>query len=248
YTDIRTWMAKLDAQDRVSRGEPIPDDIRRLLGDIVVTAAETDGAVDIYSEAGLERPSLDQLTPAWEQNASMPDKAQMAIEGLRADILREANIATNGNAVRHTMFSERINKLMARYTNQQLTAAQVISELVELAKEVVEEASRGNQFEPPLRTDELAFYDMLAREDDTAIDVMGSDTLAVIARELVATMRRDIRTDWTVRDDVKAKLRSNIKRLLRKYKYPPSKQKEAVVQLMQQMEAMAPRFAEEGAP
>lgn len=247
YTDIRTWMAKLDAQDRVSRGEPIPDDIRRLLGDIVVTAAETDGVVDIYSEAGLERPSLDQLTPSWEQDASMPDKAQMAIEGLRADILREANIATNGNAVRHAMFSERINKLMARYTNQQLTAAQVISELVELAKEVVEEANRGNQFEPPLHTDELAFYDMLAREDDTAIDVMGSDTLAVIARELVATMRRDIRTDWTVRDDVKAKLRSNIKRLLRKYKYPPSKQKEAVVQLMQQMEAMAPRFAEEGA-
>ena len=74
---------------------------------------------------------------------------------------------------------------------------------------------------------------------------MGDDTLAQIARELVATMRRDIRTDWTVRDDVKAKLRSSIKRLLRKYKYPPDQQSEAIVNVMHQMESLAPRYAEE---
>ena len=97
---------------------------------------------------------------------------------------------------------------------------------------------------PPLATDELAFYDVVS-QNPSAVDVMGDDTLAQIARELVATMRRDIRTDWTVRDDVKAKLRSSIKRLLRKYKYPPDQQSEAIVNVMHQMESLAPRYAEE---
>ncbi|MGP5693416.1 type I restriction endonuclease subunit R [Corynebacterium variabile] len=245
YESVRTWMAKLDANDRLSRGEPIPDDVRRLLGEIVVTAAETDGVIDIYTEAGLERPSLNQLTPAWQEQAAAPDKAQIAIEGLRADILRGAAESTRGNTVRNQMFSERVNNLMIRYTNQQLTAAEVIAEMMELAKDVVKEADRGKQFTPPLQYDELAFYDMLVRGDGSAVDIMGSDTLATIARELVERMRKDIRTDWTVRDDVKAKMRATIKRLLRKYKYPPSQQKEAIIALMDQMEAMAPRYAEE---
>lgn len=247
YESVRTWMAKLDAQDRLSRGEPISEEVRRLLGDIVVTAAETDGVIDIYAAAGLERPSLDQLTPDWQEQAAAPDKAEMAIEGLRADILRGATEATHGNTVRSQMFSERINNLMIRYANQQLTAAEIIAEMVELAKEVVQEADRGKQFTPPLQYDELAFYDMLVQGDDTAVDIMGSDTLATIARELVERMRRDIRTDWTVRDDVKAKMRATIKRLLRKYKYPPNQQKEAIIALMNQMEAMAPRYAEAAA-
>ena len=85
----------------------------------------------------------------------------------------------------------------------------------------------------------------MVSQNPSAVDVMGDDTLAQIARELVATMRRDIRTDWTVRDDVKAKLRSSIKRLLRKYKYPPDQQSEAIVNVMHQMESLAPRYAEE---
>jgi type I restriction enzyme R subunit len=210
----------------------------------VVTAAETDGVIDIYAAAGLDRPSLGELTPAWQEQAAAPDKAQLAIEGLRADILRGATEATHGNTVRNQMFSERVNNLMIRYTNQQLTAAEVIAEMVKLAKEVVQEADRGKQFTPPLHYDELAFYDMLVRGDGSAVDIMGSDTLATIARELVERMRKDIRTDWTVRDDVKAKMRATIKRLLRKYKYPPSQQKEAIIALMNQMEAMAPRYAE----
>ncbi|MGO1274494.1 MAG: type I restriction endonuclease subunit R [Corynebacterium variabile] len=244
YESVRMWMAKLDAQDRLARGEPIPDDVRRLLGELVVTAAETDGVIDIYAAAGLDRPSLGELTPAWQEQATAPDKAQLAIEGLRADILRGATEATHGNTVRNQMFSERINNLMIRYTNQQLTAAEVIAEMMELAKDVVKEADRGKQFTPPLQYDELAFYDMLVRGDESAVDIMGSDTLATIARELVERMRKDIRTDWTVRDDVKAKMRATIKRLLRKYKYPPNQQKEAIIALMNQMEAMAPRYAE----
>lgn len=244
YEEVRTWIAKLDAQERVARGEPIPDDARRLLGDIIVTSAATTGVLDIYEQAGLERPDLSALTPSWQADASQPSKAQLAIEALKASLLEESTRVTAGNEVRRKLFSERISDLMTRYTNQQLTAAEIIAELVEMAKEVVAESDRGQRFDPPLHTNELAFYDVIT-ENEAALDVMGDDVLAQIAREIVATMQRGTRTDWTVRDDVKAKLRATIKRLLRKYGYPPDQQPAAIAEVMQQMEAFAPRYAEE---
>ncbi|PZU47182.1 MAG: DEAD/DEAH box helicase, partial [Arsenicicoccus sp.] len=125
----------------------------------------------------------------------------------------------------------------------QLTSAEVISELIALAKEVAAEASRGESFDPVLSEDELAFYDAVA-QNESAVEVMGDDVLAKIARDLLAVMRRDIKTDWTVRDDVRAKLRSSIKRLLVLHRYPPDKQPEAIRLVIDQMEAMAPRYAE----
>src|SRR5699024_8721754 len=136
------------------------------------------------------------------------------------------------------------NELMLKYTNKQLTAAEVIARFVEVAREVRAEADRGARFDPPLGNDELSVFDVVA-QNPSAVDVMGHDTLAQIARDLVRIMRQDMRTDWTVRDDVKAKMRSSIKRLLRKYKYPPEQQPEAIVNVMHQMESLAPRYAEE---
>ncbi|MCR4489839.1 DUF3387 domain-containing protein, partial [Micrococcus luteus] len=207
------------------------------------TTHRTSGPNEGGGSAGLERPRLDALTPAWMEEAAAPSKAELAIEGLRTDLLKEATRVTGGNEIRRAQFSERINAVMAKYTNQQLTAAEVIAELVEMAKEVVAEADRGRRFTPPLHDDELMFYDVVA-QNEAALDVMGDDVLAQIARDLVATMRRDIKTDWTVREDVKAKLRASIKRLLRKYGYPPDQQPEAIVEVMRQMEAVAPRMAE----
>ena len=133
---------------------------------------------------------------------------------------------------------------MRKYTNQQLTAAEVMAALIELAKEVTADAARGAKFTPPLGDDELAVFDALEANDSARL-LQGEDTLAQIARELVVVMRRDIRTDWTVRDDVKAKLRSSIKRLLVKYDYPPDQQQGAISLVMEQMEALAPRYAAE---
>ncbi|CAG7845119.1 Type I restriction enzyme EcoR124II R protein [Pseudoclavibacter triregionum] len=245
--ELRVWMAKLDAQERASRNEPIPEDIQRLLGELVVTSTGTTGVVSIYEAAGIEPPELSALTPLWiEQATEEPSKAELALEALKASLLKEAARVTHGNQVRQRAFSERVNELMVKYVNQQLTAAEVIAELVSLAKDVVAEGDRGKRFSPALEQDELAFYDVVA-QNESAVDVMGEDTLAQIARDLVATMRRDVRTDWTVRDDVKAKLRASIKRLLRKYGYPPDQQPAAVAEVLQQMEAFAPRIAEEGA-
>lgn len=192
--------------------------------------------VDIYDAAGLPKPSLSDLGPEFQLKAQSASNPHLAIEALRALLVEESDHVTQHNLVRQRAFSERIAELMRKYTNQQLTSAEVIAELIELAKEVAAEGNRGQRFSPPLS--QLAFYDAVST-NESAVQVQGDDVLAQIARELVAVMRRDVKTDWTVRDDVRAKLRSSIKRLLVKHKYPPDKQPEAIRLVIEQMEAMA---------
>jgi len=241
YEEVRVWMGKYDADERQARGEPIPDDVQRLLNQLVAEAVISGEVLDIYDAAGMPKPALSQLNAEFIAKAQAAPNPHLAIEALRRLILDETRAATRHNLVRQRAFSERLIELMAKYTNQQLTSAQVIAELIEIAKEVAREADRGTRFSPPLSSDELAFYDAVAA-NESAVEVQGEGVLAQIARELVAVMRRDIRTDWTVRDDVKAKLRSSIKRLLAKHDYPPDKQPGAIKLVMEQMESMAPRF------
>jgi type I restriction enzyme R subunit len=242
YEEVRVWMAKFDAEDRKARGEPIPEDIERLLGQLIATSTTTGEIVDIYDAAGMPRPSLMDLGPEFADRAQQARNPHLAIEALRALLTEEAVRATRGNVVRQRAFSERITELMNRYTNQQLTSAEVIAALVEMAREVAAEGNRGAHFSPPLNEDELAFYDAVA-QNESAVKLQGEDVLAQIARDLVSVMRRDVRTDWTVRDDVRAKLRTSIKRLLVTHGYPPDKQPGAIKLVMEQMEAMAPRYA-----
>ncbi len=241
YEEVRVWMAKFDAEERRSRGEPIPEEIRRLLASLIAEATASGETLDIYAAAGMPRPSLDDLGAGYADKALRADNPHLAIEALRDLVTAESMKATGTNQVRARAFSQRVNDLMIKYTNSQLTSAEVIAELVELAKEVAHESNRGQVFDPPLDSDELAFYDAVA-ENESAVREQGQDVLAQIARELVAVMRRDVRTDWTVRDDVRAKLRSSIKRLLVKHGYPPDKQPAAISLVMEQMEAMAPRI------
>lgn len=246
YEDVRIWMAKFDAEERQARGEPIPAEIERLLGQLLAQATATGEVLDIYDAAGMPKPSLDQLTPEFVEKTQRARNPHLAIEALRKLLVDESAAATRNNVIRNRAFSERIAELMMKYTNQQLTSAEVIAAMVELAKDISAEADRGKRFTPPLSGDELAFYDAVA-QNESAVTVQGEDTLAQIARELVHTMRRDVRTDWTVRDDVRAKLRSSIKRLLVRYRYPPDQQAGAIKLVMEQMEALAPRFAVERA-
>lgn len=244
YEEVRVWMAKFDAEDRQARGEPIPGDIARLLSKLITDSTVTGEILDIYAAAGMPKPSLSDLNPDFVAKAQQATNPHLAIEALRKLINEESVKATRNNIVRQRAFSERVTELMRKYTNQQLTSAEVIAELVEMAKEIAAEGRRGRRFTPPLEDDELAFYDVVSL-NESAVDVMGEGVLADIARELVAVLRRDIRTDWTVRDDVRAKLRSSIKRLLIKHGYPPDKQPNAIKMVMDQMEAMAPRYSQE---
>ncbi len=246
YEQVRVLMAKFDAQERQSRGEPVPEDVERLLRQLVAESTAAGGIVDIYDAAGLPRPTLADLDADTISAAVASPTPHLAIEALRDLLTAESRRATRHNVVRQRAFSERINELMLRYTNQQLTSAEVIAELVELAREVIAEGDRGLEFEPPLNEDELAFYDAVS-QNESAVEIQGTDVLARIARELVEVMRRDVKTDWTVRDDVRAKLRSSVKRLLVKYRYPPDRQPEAIQLVIEQMESMAPRYAEASA-
>ncbi len=241
YEEVRVWMAKFDAQERQALGRPVPEEIQRLLSSLVAASTDAGEVVDIYAAAGMPKPSLSDLGPEFATRTLQAENPHLAIEALRDLLTAESNRVTSSNLVRHRAFSEKLRELMNRYTNQQLTSAEVIAELIEFAKEVAAEGNRGARFTPPLNSDELAFYDAVA-SNESAVELQGEDVLAEIARELVAVMRRDIKTDWTVRDDVRAKLRSSIKRLLVKYKYPPDKQPKAIRLVIEQMESMAPRM------
>ncbi|SPF69400.1 Type III restriction enzyme, res subunit [Propionibacterium ruminifibrarum] len=242
YEEVRVWMAKLDARQREASGQPVPEEIVRVLRGAVAQATAAGDITDLYEAAGLPRPSLQELdTQTLDQMQQAPNR-HLAVEALRDLLVKEAEAVTRNNVVRRKTFSERISELMIRYTNQQITAADVIYELGRIAEEVRGEADRGTSFDPPLSHDELAFYDAVS-QNDSAVLAQGTDVLAQIARELVTVMRRDTRTDWTRRPEVQAKLRASVKRLLRRYHYPPDKQKGAVELVIEQMETLAPNYA-----
>ena len=238
YEEVRVWMAKYDASEREGRGEAIPEDVARLLRQLVANAAAAGDVIDIYEAAEIARPNFDDLTPAVLARMQKATNPHLAIEALRDTLLAEAARATGRNMVRERAFSERLADVMNRYTNAQLTAAEVLAELFEMAKDIAAEAKRGETFDPPLGRDELAAYDAIA-DNQSAMDVLGQDVLATIARQLIALMRSDARVDWTIRDDVRAALRAKIKRLLRGHKYPPDQTEGAVKQVIEQMELLA---------
>ncbi|MDK8486217.1 DUF3387 domain-containing protein [Corynebacterium pseudodiphtheriticum] len=140
------------------------------------------------------------------------------------------------NLVKSRKFSEMLTEAVKRYTNRSLTTAEIIAELVALAKNMRESQKRADEL--GLTEVEIALYDTII-QNDSAIMEMGDETLKTIARELVSTIQRSATIDWTLKETVRARMRSRIKRLLAKYKYPPDKQEEAVKLIIEQAEHLA---------
>ena len=246
FEEIRVWMARFDAEERRARGETVPPDVELYLKSLTDSAIEAGGVKDIYAAAGIDKPDLSHLDDAFVARMLEQRNPHLAVEALRRLVEKEMRAVTKHNVVAQQTFSERLAELMRRYTNQNLAAAQIIAELVALAKEVSADARRGEQFAPPLNNDELAFYDAVA-QNESAVTEMGADILANIARDLVRTLRRDVTTDWVSRDDVRAKIRSTIKRLLAKWGYPPDQQQNATNLVLRQMETFAEEWSPEAA-
>lgn len=245
FEEVRVYMAKFDAEERIARGQAVPEDVERALRTLMAASVESGDVLDIYDAAGMPKPSLADLNVDFLTKAAHARNPNLAIEALRTLITEESRKAARHNIVRQRAFSQKLQDLMVRYTNSTLTSAEVIAAMVEMAQEVAHEAQRGTRFDPPLNENELAFYDAVS-QNPSAVEQQGEGKLADIARDLVAVMRRDVKTDWTVRDDVKAKLRSQIKRLLVKHGYPPDQQPSAIKLVLEQMELIAPEM-EEGA-
>ena len=207
---------------------------------LVSRAVITDGVIDIFSAAGLKNPEISILSDEFLDSLGQMPQKNLAIELLRKLLNNEIKIRSRHNVVRAKLFSELLEGNLRKYQNRAIQAAQVIEELIALAKNIREESARGKEL--GLTEDEIAFYDAL-EVNDSAVKVLGDDTLKMIARELVETVRRNTTIDWTVRENVRAHLRVLVKRILRKYGYPPDKQDKATLTVLAQAEVLSSGWA-----
>ena len=169
----------------------------------------------------------------------MPQR-NLAVELLRKLLKGELHTRRRKNVVQARSFAEMLAQTIRRYQSRAIEAAQVIEELIQLAKDMREANARGEAL--GLSEDELAFYDAL-ETNDSAVKVLGDETLLAIARELVVTVRNNVTIDWTIRESVRAQLRVLVKRILRKHGYPPDKQEKATQTVLEQAEVLSAEWA-----
>jgi type I restriction enzyme R subunit len=209
-------------------------------GQIVSGALAPDGVVDIFAAAGLEKPDISILSESFLAEVRGMPQRNLAVELLNKLLSGEIQTRRNKNVVQARSFEEVLEQSLSRYQNRAIEAAQVIEELIELARVMREANARGEAL--GLTEEEVAFYDAL-EANDSAVQVLGDDTLRAIARELVATVRANVTIDWTMRENVRAHLRVLVKRILRKNGYPPDKQEQATRTVLEQAEVLSQEWA-----
>ncbi len=232
---------------RAALVKSLPTDGKRSAADrelaiqqIVSRAVVSTEIVDIMKAAGLQSPDISILSDEFLAEVRETDKKNLAIEALRKLINGDVRAQSRRNVTQSKAFSERLEAAIARYHANALTTAQVLEELIELAKDIRAARSRGE--ETGLTDEEIAFYDALA-ESESAREVMGEPALRVIAHELVMVIKSNVSVDWMHRESARANIRRHVKRLLRKYGYPPDLQDAAVQNVLQQAEALSAEWA-----
>jgi type I restriction enzyme R subunit len=221
-------------------GTKTPADRELAIQQIVSRAVVSTEIVDIMKAAGLDTPDISILSDEFLAEVRQIDKKNLAIEALKKLINGDVRSQAKRNVMQSKVFSERLEAAIARYHANALTTAQVLEELIELAKDIRAARARGE--ESGLSDEEIAFYDALA-ENDSAREAMGEPALRVIAHELVQVIKGNVSTDWMHRDSARARIRVHVKRLLRKYGYPPDLQDVAVQNVLQQSEALSAAWA-----
>ena len=207
---------------------------------IISRAVASEGVIDIFAAAGLEKPDISILSDEFlDEVRGMPQR-NLAVELLQKLLKGELAARRRKNVVQARSFAEMLEETIRRYQNRAVEAAQVIEELIQLARDLREADARGEEL--GLSEDELAFYDAL-ETNDSAVRVLGDETLRDIARELVETVRGNVTIDWTLRENVRANLRRLVKRILRKHGYPPDKQEKATRTVLEQAEVLSAGWA-----
>lgn len=222
------------------KGGTSPDkahiDINYRLKQLVSQAVVGEGVADVFKLAGLESPDISILSEDFlKEVMKMPHK-NLAVELLQRLIKDEVKSKFRTNVVKQRKFSDLLEKSLGKYKNRAVEAAQVIEELIAMAKQFREDLDRRDSHK--LSDEEEAFYDALA-QNDSASELMGEEVLVEMAREVAKKLRDNLTVDWAVRDSVRAKLRILIRTLLRKYKYPPDQQKDAVDMVLRQAEVIS---------
>ena len=207
---------------------------------IVSRAVVSTEIVDILQAAGLETPDISILSDEFLAEVQGMEKKNLAMEALRKLINGEIRSRSRVNVVETRAFSDRLEEAISRYHTNALTTAEVIQELIELARDIRAAHQRGE--EEGLSEEEISFYDALA-QNESAVEVMGNDQLRVIAHELLSSLKSNASVDWQHRESARARMRILVKRILRKYGYPPDLQDAAVQTVLQQAEALSARWA-----
>ena len=202
---------------------------------IISSAVVSDSVVDIFDAVGLDKPNIGLLDDEFlAQVKNLPER-NLAVELLERLLHGEIKSRFKTNVTQEKKFSDMLTSVILRYQNRAIETAQVMEELIEMAKKFREAAGRGDQL--GLTDDEVKFYDALAN-NESAVREMNDETLKKIAHELTENLRQNIKVDWNERESVRASLRLMVRRILRKYKYPPDEQDDAVELVLQQVQAL----------
>ncbi len=235
FQAVRAMLIKRTGS-KVRAQEELDHAVRQIISRAVVS----EGVVDIFAAAGLQKPDISILSEEFLAEVRGMPQRNLAVELLQKLLKGEVATRRRKNVVQARSFAEMLEQTLRRYQNRAVEAAQVIEELIQLAREMREANARGERL--GLSEDELAFYDAL-EANDSAVKVLGDETLRGIARELVETVRKNITIDWTLRENVRAHLRVLVKRILRKHGYPPDKQEKATRTVLEQAEALSAEWA-----
>ena len=207
---------------------------------IISRAVASEGVIDIFAAAGLEKPNISILSEEFLAEVRGMPQRNLAVELLQKLLKGEISVRRRKNVVQARSFAEMLEQTLRRYQNRAVEAVSVIEELIQIARELREAAARGEKL--GLSENELAFYDAL-ETNDSAVQVLGDETLRAIARELVETVRGNVTIDWTLRENVRANLRRLVKRTLRRHGYPPDKQEKATRTVLEQAEVLSADWA-----
>jgi type I restriction enzyme R subunit len=239
--DVGFFQAVRSVVAKRAEGDARPEDeLEHAIRQIVSKAVVPEGVIDIFAAAGLKKPDISILSDEFLAEVRGMPQRNLAVEVLRKLLAGEIKIRGRKNVVLARSFAEMLEEAIRRYQNRAIETVEVIEELIKLAKEMKEADKRGEEL--GLTEEELAFYDAL-ETNDSAVKVLGDKVLKTIARELVAAVRKNVTIDWTVRENVRAGLRVIVKRILRKYGYPPDKQEKATLTVLEQAEVLSENWA-----
>ena len=230
FQAVRSVLAK-----SVPAEQKTDEELDHAIRQIISKAVVSDEILDIFAAAGLKKPDLSILSDEFlAEVRGMPQK-NLAVELLRKLLSGEIKVRSRKNVVQAKSFAEMLEQAVRKYQNRAIEAAQVIEEMIGLAKDLRRAHERGERL--GLTEDEMAFYDAL-ETNDSAVKVLGDETLRTIAREVADAVRKNVTIDWTVRENVRAQLRVIVKRILRKHGYPPDKQEKATQTVLEQAEVL----------
>jgi type I restriction enzyme R subunit len=217
--------------------EQLDHAIRQLVSRAVTAGEEV---IDVFSAAGMKKPDISILSDEFlAEVRDLPHK-NLAVELLKKLLSGEIKLRRRRNVVQSRKFSEMLKQSLQAYTNRAITTHEVIEELIRLAQDLRDAGKRGDKLR--LNEDELAFYDALA-QNESAVQVLGDQNLAIIARELVDQVKRNVSIDWTIKETVRARMRVLVKKILRKYGYPPDLQEAATTTVLEQAEVLCAEWA-----